>query len=161
MCDFDERDLVPLVNAIVEEDTRRGQGRSGSPTVSGHTDDADRLLTYFQKCQLKTNLFLADRPDDTVDQHTEGVAGFDASLAVSSWALSRDCRLRPICNCICGCGDGKQPGAGHRGACETATMTARLESVDIPTSWLSVISFAWFMFFHIEDAEAAGNFCGG
>lgn len=68
MCDFDERDLVPLVNAMVRKIPGVAKDIWGHCLQFPGTDDADRLLTYFQKCQLKTNLFLADRPDDTVDQ---------------------------------------------------------------------------------------------
>ena len=68
MCDFDGKDLAPLVNAIAEKIPAEATAIWRHCLQFPGTDDSDRLLAYFQKCQLKTNLFLADRPDDTVEQ---------------------------------------------------------------------------------------------
>ncbi len=66
MCDFDGESVEDLVGAMV---TQIG------PTVHDiwqhcvaypGSASRDRLIAYFEQCQIKTDLFLADRPNDEV-----------------------------------------------------------------------------------------------
>jgi hypothetical protein len=66
MCDFDGESVDPLVSAmithlggIVDEIWRNCVAYPG-------TGSRDRLIAYFERCQLYTDLFFADRPKDDV-----------------------------------------------------------------------------------------------
>jgi len=66
MCDFDGEALEPLVWALI-------QNIGGVvETIWEHCEQfpgigsRDGVIAYFEQCQLETNLFLADRPQDTV-----------------------------------------------------------------------------------------------
>ncbi len=65
MCDFDGESVDPLVGAmihlggIVDEIWRHCVAYPG-------TGSRDRLIAYFERCQLYTDLFFADRPKDDV-----------------------------------------------------------------------------------------------
>ncbi|MCA6113013.1 hypothetical protein [Bradyrhizobium cenepequi] len=68
MCEFDGESVDPLVQAMV----------SNIPdevgTIWGHclsfpgTRRRDQLSAYFERCQLKTTLFLADQPEASVNE---------------------------------------------------------------------------------------------
>jgi hypothetical protein len=66
MCDFDGTTVDALVR---EMNARIGEVMdaiwSHCRAYPGR-ESQDRLAAYFEQCQLKTNLFLADRPDDEV-----------------------------------------------------------------------------------------------
>jgi len=66
MCDFDGEELEPLVEAIIERisavATSIWEHCAGFPGTASR----DVLTAYFEKCQLETTLFLADRPEETV-----------------------------------------------------------------------------------------------
>ncbi len=73
LCDFDGespdalvRDMVAAIQGEVEEIWRHCVAFPGVAS-------RDPLAAYFAKCQIETNLFLADRPDDTVDDILRGL----------------------------------------------------------------------------------------
>ena len=67
LCDFDgdspDALVADLVAAIRNEVEEIWQHCVAFPGVAS----LDPLAAYFARCQIETNLFLADRPDDTVD----------------------------------------------------------------------------------------------
>lgn len=66
MCDFDGADCAALVDAILDHMPE------AAAAIWEHCIDfpigqrRELIRGYFEKCQLETNLFLADRPNDTV-----------------------------------------------------------------------------------------------
>ncbi len=67
LCDFDgdspDALVAGLVGAIRHEVEEIWRHCVAFPGVA----PLDPLAAYFARCQINTNLFLADRPDDTVD----------------------------------------------------------------------------------------------
>ena len=67
VCDFDGMNVDTLVAAMIDANRRRGGGSIWQHCVAyPGLGSKDALTAYFERCQLRTNLFLADRPDDAV-----------------------------------------------------------------------------------------------
>ncbi len=73
LCDFDGESpdslVAGLIAAIPREVDEIWRHCVGFPGVR----PLDPLAAYFGQCQIDTNLFLADRPDDTVDDITRAL----------------------------------------------------------------------------------------
>ena len=71
-CDFDGYSLDDLIHAMVDkmpEVTAIWDHCVGFPG----TESLDRLAAYFEQCQLKTNLLLADQPEASVNDILKGL----------------------------------------------------------------------------------------
>lgn len=66
MCDFDGPTVDSLVDAMLTSIPSEVHDIWGHCVSYPGNQHKDPLTAYFEKCQLKTNLFLADRPDDEV-----------------------------------------------------------------------------------------------
>ncbi len=72
-CEFDGPDVATLVHALVaavpDEIERIWKHCIGFPGLAPvDPTDPDDLVHYFRRCQVATNLFLADQPERTVPQ---------------------------------------------------------------------------------------------
>ncbi|SRR6266536_3110028 len=67
LCEFDGESPDVLVRELIDkipaETTEVWQHCVAFPGI----ESSDRVAAYFEQCQLETNLFLADRPDDRLD----------------------------------------------------------------------------------------------
>jgi hypothetical protein len=73
MCDFDGTTLESLVTAMVSNIPDTMNEIWGHCIAYPGLTSRDQLTAYFERCQLETNLFLADRPDDEVDAILRGL----------------------------------------------------------------------------------------
>jgi hypothetical protein len=67
MCDFDGSRVDTLVAAMVDEIGEKMDEIWTCCVAYPGRASKDRLTAYFEQCQLETNLFLADRPNDRVE----------------------------------------------------------------------------------------------
>jgi hypothetical protein len=68
MCDFDGTSVDPLVGAMVSEMGEVVDGIWSHCVAYPGKDRRDLLTAYFERCQLTTTLFFADRADNEVSQ---------------------------------------------------------------------------------------------
>jgi hypothetical protein len=66
VCDFDGVNVDTLVAAMIENITPEVEEIWKHCVAYPGLASKDALTAYFERCQLETNLFLADRPDDGV-----------------------------------------------------------------------------------------------
>ena len=66
MCDFDGASLDVVVGAMVTQIGDAVHEIWQHCVAYPGRNERDRLIAYFERCQLKTSLFFADRPDDEV-----------------------------------------------------------------------------------------------
>jgi len=67
LCEFDGDSPEALVRQLIDRLPGEATAIWEHCRSFPGTQSADELSSYFEKCQLETTLFLADRPDDTVD----------------------------------------------------------------------------------------------
>ena len=73
MCDFDGVTVDSLVAAMVANISGTIDEIWGLCIAYPGLTSRDQLTAYFERCQLETNLFLADRPDDEVETILRGL----------------------------------------------------------------------------------------
>jgi len=73
VCDFDGHSIDPLIQALVRYIPTQVTAVWEHCVLFPGTQSCDRLAAYFEQCQLKTNLFLADQPQASVDDILKGL----------------------------------------------------------------------------------------
>jgi hypothetical protein len=73
MCDFDGATIDSLVAAMVANIPATINEIWGHCIAYPGLTSRDQLTAYFERCQLETNLFLADRPGDEVETILRGL----------------------------------------------------------------------------------------
>jgi hypothetical protein len=73
MCDFDGATIDSLVAAMVTNIPTTINEIWGHCIAYPSLTSRDQLTAYFERCQLDTNLFLADRPGDEVETILRGL----------------------------------------------------------------------------------------
>ncbi|WP_454619819.1 hypothetical protein [Bradyrhizobium cenepequi] len=68
MCEFDGESVDPLVQALVSNVPNEVAGIWGHCLSYPGIRRCDQLAEYFERCQLKTTLFLADQPEASVNE---------------------------------------------------------------------------------------------
>jgi hypothetical protein len=77
-CEFDGPDVATLVHALVtavpDEIAKIWKHCIGFPGLASvEPTDPDNLVQYFSRCQVTTNLFLADQPERSVPEILKGL----------------------------------------------------------------------------------------
>jgi hypothetical protein len=67
LCDFDGRSIDALIQAMVRNIPTELAAIWENCVLFPGIGSCDRLAAYFERCQLTTNLFLADQPEASVD----------------------------------------------------------------------------------------------
>ncbi len=67
LCDFDGRSVDALIQAMVRNIPTQLAAIWEHCILFPGIGSCDRLAAYFERCQLTTNLFLADQPEASVD----------------------------------------------------------------------------------------------
>jgi hypothetical protein len=73
VCDFDGRSIDALIHAMVQNIPHQVTAIWGHCFRFPGIQSCDRLAAYFEQCQLKTNLLLADQPEASVDEILMGL----------------------------------------------------------------------------------------
>ena len=73
VCDFDGYSVDTLIHEMVRNMPAQVTAIWGHCVRFPGIQSCDRLAAYFEQCQLKTNLLLADRPDASVDDILRGL----------------------------------------------------------------------------------------
>ena len=67
LCDFDGRSIDALIQAMVRNIPTELAAIWQNCVLFPGIGSSDQLAAYFERCQLTTNLFLADQPEASVD----------------------------------------------------------------------------------------------
>ncbi len=73
VCDFDGYSVDTLIHAMVRNMAGQVTGIWGHCVGFPGIQSCDRLAVYFEQCQLKTNLLLADQPEASLDDILMGL----------------------------------------------------------------------------------------
>jgi hypothetical protein len=68
LCDFDGEEVAGLVRELLAAIPTHVAAIWTHCRAFPGIESVDRLSAYFERCQLETNLFLADQPEASVDQ---------------------------------------------------------------------------------------------